>query len=296
MVNSGTDYQVKVIRQAHTYLVGALSGVTLIGIAIAVFVVLVSAQVFHELPIVNVSSPDHKPAAISSGKALPVGGGAVTATTGGAPPQATHSHHGANGGTTAAAPNTNSAGGHEGTVTESGAIAEATGPTTAVESPPSTGGGNSSGGNSGSHSSPPSSKSPSKGPSSSESGSGGSGSSGTSGSSGSTGTSGSTGSGTGSTGSSGSTGTGTGSGTTTTPPTGPVTAGVKSASEELGGGVNEVVTGIDENLLGGTLEETGVTEVTEGLVNGVTGPESVVGKTIDGVTETVNGLVGSGSP
>ena len=53
------------IKQAHTYLVGALSGVTLIGIAIAVFVVLVSAQVFHELPIVNVSSPDQKPAAVA---------------------------------------------------------------------------------------------------------------------------------------------------------------------------------------------------------------------------------------
>ena len=39
------------IRQAHTYLVGALSGVVVIGIAIAAFVVLVSAQVFHELPI-----------------------------------------------------------------------------------------------------------------------------------------------------------------------------------------------------------------------------------------------------
>ena len=39
------------IRQAHTYLVGALSGVVVIGIAIAAFVVLVSAQVFHDLPI-----------------------------------------------------------------------------------------------------------------------------------------------------------------------------------------------------------------------------------------------------
>src|ERR1700734_4069035 len=71
------------IKQAHTYLVGALSGVTLIGIAIAVFVVLVSAQVFHELPIVNVSSPDDNAAAVSQAQALPADGGATTAKTGG---------------------------------------------------------------------------------------------------------------------------------------------------------------------------------------------------------------------
>ena len=39
------------IRQAHTYLVSAMSGATLIAIAIAVFVVLVSAQVFRDWPI-----------------------------------------------------------------------------------------------------------------------------------------------------------------------------------------------------------------------------------------------------
>ena len=57
------------IRQAHTYLVGALSGVVVIGIAIAAFVVLVSAQVFHDLPIPALSSSDQK--AVSQGKALP---------------------------------------------------------------------------------------------------------------------------------------------------------------------------------------------------------------------------------
>jgi len=40
-----------VVRQAHTYLVGAMSGATLIAIAIAAFVVLVSAQVFGNWPI-----------------------------------------------------------------------------------------------------------------------------------------------------------------------------------------------------------------------------------------------------
>src|ERR1700760_1261598 len=87
------------IKQAHTYLVGALSGVTLIGIAIAVFVVLVSAQVFHELPIVNVSSPEHRADGVSLGKALPAGNGATVATTSGKTKKASgshvaHRHHG----------------------------------------------------------------------------------------------------------------------------------------------------------------------------------------------------------
>ena len=82
------------IRQAHTYLVGALSGVTLIGIAIAVFVVLVSAQVFHELPIINVSSPDDKAAAVSPAKALPADAGTTTATAGGGNAKAARLHAG----------------------------------------------------------------------------------------------------------------------------------------------------------------------------------------------------------
>src|ERR1700754_2069958 len=43
------------VRQARTYFAGAVSGVTLIGIAIALFVVLVSAQVFHQWPIAALS-------------------------------------------------------------------------------------------------------------------------------------------------------------------------------------------------------------------------------------------------
>ena len=53
------------------------------------------------------------------------------------------------------------------------------------------------------------------------------------------------------------------------------------------GAVNEVT--------GGTLEQTGVTEVTEKVAESVVGPESVVGKTVDGVAEAVGGLLGSGS-
>ena len=48
-------------------------------------------------------------------------------------------------------------------------------------------------------------------------------------------------------------------------------------------------------MLGGTLKETGVTEVTENLVNGLAGPETVVGKTVNGLGEVVNGLLGGGS-
>ena len=63
----------------------------------------------------------------------------------------------------------------------------------------------------------------------------------------------------------------------------------------LAAGVNETVNTVDEAALGGTLKETGVTEVTEGVVNGLIGPESVVGKTVNGVGEVVGGLLGGGS-
>ena len=60
-------------------------------------------------------------------------------------------------------------------------------------------------------------------------------------------------------------------------------------------GVNETVNQVDETMTGGALKEAGVTEVTEGVVNGLIGPESVVGKTVNGLGETVNGLLGGGS-
>ncbi|MGB7686203.1 MAG: hypothetical protein WBL45_10540, partial [Solirubrobacterales bacterium] len=44
------------VRQAHTYLVSAMSGATLIAAAIAVFVVLVSVQVFEAWPITGLGS------------------------------------------------------------------------------------------------------------------------------------------------------------------------------------------------------------------------------------------------
>src|SRR4051794_20185162 len=110
------------IRQAHTYLVGALSGVTLIGIAIAVFIVLVSAQVFHELPIVNVSSPDHKAAAVPPARALSADRATVTAKTAGATAKAARRHTGSPG-AVAAAPTPGNAANHHSTGTNPGAVA-----------------------------------------------------------------------------------------------------------------------------------------------------------------------------
>ena len=265
------------IRQARTYLVGALSGVTLIGAAIVVFAVLVSAQVFHDWPIAEFAN-HHQRSAVAPGKALPVaagteaGTGGVTASTG--RPNATKAT--ANRGNGNGAANSKPAAHHAGTTTETGAIAAAP---TAVTSTEGSGGGDhsSSGGNSGSHPSKP--------------GSGSSPSGSTSGSSGSSGSGGgsSNAPATASTGSSGSGSGGSGSTTATTPP--PTTTKPAQTVTEA---VNGTVAGVDENVLGGTLEKTGVTEVTENLVNGVAGPESVVGKTVEGVTEAVGGLLGGG--
>jgi hypothetical protein len=61
--------------------------------------------------------------------------------------------------------------------------------------------------------------------------------------------------------------------------------------------VNDTVSGVDE-ATGGTLGKTGVTKVTEGVVEGAAGPESPVGKTVEQtvekVKETVGGLLGGG--
>src|SRR5882757_11033345 len=110
------------IKQAHTYLVGALSGVTLIGIAIAVFVVLVSAQVFQEWPTAEVSSHQRE-SALAPAKALPVGVGATTATTTGrVTGKAARSRAGDNGAATTATPTVKSGANHGGTATDPGAI------------------------------------------------------------------------------------------------------------------------------------------------------------------------------
>ena len=56
--------------------------------------------------------------------------------------------------------------------------------------------------------------------------------------------------------------------------------------------VNNTVTKVDETALGGTLGNSGVTDVTEGVVNGVAGPESTVGKVVDEAVGAVGGLLG----
>jgi hypothetical protein len=259
------------VRQAHNYLVGALSGVTLIGIAIAVFVVLVSAQVFHDWPIAALSSHNDQ-AAVAPAKALPGADQSAeavpTATTAGA----SHAHV-AKAGTATGAPLAKRAHRHH------AASSDATGPATVVEAAPdpTAAGEESSGGNSGSHSSHPSSSSAtstSPAPSSNS----GAGSGGTSGSS----SSGGGGTATGSSGNGGS--------TTTTPPataaTKPLSEAVVETADGTVGAVNEVT--------GGTLEKAGVTQVTEEVVKGLAGPESVVGNTVDGVGESLKGLLGGG--
>jgi hypothetical protein len=55
--------------------------------------------------------------------------------------------------------------------------------------------------------------------------------------------------------------------------------------------VNDTVTKVDETALGGTLHESGVTPVTEGVVDGVTGPESPVGKVVDETVGAVGNLL-----
>ena len=56
------------IRQARGYLMGAMSGATLIAIAIGIFVLLVSAQVYKDWPIAALGGGDEGPAAVSPGQ------------------------------------------------------------------------------------------------------------------------------------------------------------------------------------------------------------------------------------
>jgi hypothetical protein len=285
------------IRQAHTYLVGALSGVVVIGIAIAAFVVLVSAQVFHDLPIPALSSSDQK--GVSQGKALPGSPGRAVANTGGvatgaSPSQALADATPAPAGRTGANNSQPRANRQANGPTPT---REATGPAEVVETAPTTTtgtggdeGSSSSGGNTGGSRNPqpssgtrsqPTSTPGSVGGNNAGSSSGTSGSSGGSGNGTTTPTSGS---------SSGAPSTGTsGGGTPTVPPVAPVTTA--KPSETVTETVNGTVGTVDE-ALGGTLTETGATKVTEEAVEGAVGPESVVGKTVDGVGEVVGGLAG----
>lgn len=263
------------IRQARNYFVGAFSGVTLIGIAIGVFVLLVSAQVFHNFPLELSGHTD--PQAVAPAKALPGSdqtADRVTAGTGGAAaptgPKAT-----ATATTTNAKPHRHHAAQKSGT--SPAIVADAgLGPSAGSDE-------SAAGGTGGSNSSPSST-----GESGSSGSSSGGSSNSSSSSSGSNTATGSSGSGSSSGGGSSS----SGGSTTSTPPT---TATVKKPVAETVEAVNNTVGTVDEKVLGGTLEKTGVKQVTEEVVNNVAGPESVVGKTVEGVTEVVGGLLGGGS-
>jgi hypothetical protein len=106
------------IRQAHTYLVGAMSGATLIAIAIAAFVLLVSAQVFRDWPVAALRSGEDG-ASLSASQAAAgtpagiqgavVGPGAGATTAGGG----ANGEAGQGGGSTPAATTEGSGGGGE---------------------------------------------------------------------------------------------------------------------------------------------------------------------------------------
>jgi hypothetical protein len=228
------------IRQAHTYLVGAVGGAALIAIAVAFFVVLVSAQVFKDWPIAALGGSGDDKAAVSS--AHPAAGSARTARTG------FHARVAAIGNTAKPAGNRAENGG---SAAESGGVATAVGQDATGAGEGEGGGGGTGGSGGGSEKTPASQPSPSAPGSTGSSGSGaGSGSSGGS------------------------------AGTTASTPSSKVT-------ETVNGTVSEA----DEKALGGALDNSGVTEATEGIVNGVAGPESVVGQVVDETVGAVGGLL-----
>ncbi len=57
--------------------------------------------------------------------------------------------------------------------------------------------------------------------------------------------------------------------------------------------MNDTVAGVD-TATGGAVSGTGVTDVTEDVVEGTVGPESTVGQTVDKSAETVGGLLPGG--
>jgi hypothetical protein len=221
------------IRQAHTYLVSAMSGAALIAVAIAVFVVLVSAQVFRDWPIAGLGGDGDGTAPVSQAEQVrpPVDAGAA----------AGRSLVGADGKRADQAS------------ANSGSVATQVLGTTG-------GGGTDSGGSGGREGGSGTPSSPAQAPTPSGNGSAGAGSA--------------SGGGNG-----GGANAGTGGGTV------PSTAGTVTST------VNDVVTKVDEAALGGTLHESGVTPVTEGVVEGVAGPESPLGKVVDETTGAVDNLL-----
>jgi hypothetical protein len=228
------------IRQAQTYLVSAMSGATLIAIAIVAFVLLVSVQVFRDWPIAALGGSDEPHISDSRATSSPSAdatGAAPAQTTSAAKAQRSAQGDRSGGGSNAAP-----------TQVSEGSLAPSSGPT-ATTSPVDTG-------DQGSNAPSSPAQSPSNSGSNSSPGQG----------------------------SSSSSGAGSKSGSDSSPAT--------TTTGKLTETVNNTVNQVDETVTGGALEKTGVTEVTEGVVNGVVGPESPVGKVVDGTVETVTGLLG----
>jgi len=235
------------IRQARTYLLGAMSGTALIAVAVVAFVVLVSAQAFKNWPLADLGGG-------SDSAKTAQGRSAEEASATGASPTAA---------TTAALTADRSGGSrspvearHSGTLVSQEAVGAAD-----VGAGPGIADTGSPGGSS-----------PVEGtstPAVKEEGSSGSDAP-------------SAGSSPGSSSGGGSSGKSSGSGGSS-PSSGSVSAGVVNT-------VNNTVSGVNKTV-GGTLESTGVTKTTEEVVNGVAGPESVVGQTVDKTVETVSGLL-----
>ncbi|MFL5899662.1 MAG: hypothetical protein ACJ75S_00465 [Solirubrobacterales bacterium] len=219
-----TTEAVSMIRQAHTYLAGAVSGTALIGAAVVTFVMLVSLQALKDWPLAGIGGGGDS-AAVSTGQPA---SGTGNAASGAGAAAARAAGNGAN---------------------------RADRRPGGVDALRGQLGGNAAGGTS-------------PAPSGGEAPSGGAGSTPSSTSGGGSGGSGSGG---------GSTGSGSG----------------QSTSGAVTGAANETVSGVDQ-ATGGALGSTGVTKVTEETVNGVAGPESRAGKTVDEVVKTVGGLPDGG--
>ena len=217
------------VRQAHSYLFGAVSSTVLIVSAVVAFVLLVSVQAFRDWPVSGLEGGD-RTVSVSSDRAPSAGPAPTLArapaaeTTGGAA-----SGHAAGG---APVP------GRSGSIAQRGGLGGGNPGATAPHgaTPPGGPGLPSGGGSSPTGSAP----APASG--------GGSGSPGPGG------------------------GAGGGAGS--------------SSSASVTGTVNDTVSKVDETLGG-----TGVAKVTEGVVDGVAGPESTVGHAVDETAGTVGGLL-----
>jgi hypothetical protein len=233
------------VRQAHTYLVGAMSGATLIAAAIAVFVVLVSALVFQDWPIAGLGGSGDD-SAVSSEQSAGSGAGDGAAANGTAiGARGAAATHLPGQGARQADPNSIATGAPGGKTFQPG-----------NETP---------GGEPGAGAGRPDGAADS--PASPDAGGG----------AGADGSAGGGGAGGGGGGAGGGSTAGSGSGSST--------------SGNVANTVNETVHQVDETVTGGALEKTGVTGATEEVVNGVVGPESTVGQVVDGVADTVGGLL-----